>query len=83
MNNDPSSSSSSDPPPPPLDADLVSDETPLEEVAVSTGEDEQQRRKRVQREQGNVFLDHLIRNIDIMIYCQLSVLYYMEYAFPS
>lgn len=26
------------------------------------------------------FLDHLIRQLDIVIYCQLSILYYLEYA---
>ena len=39
---------------------------------------EEQRKRHLQQEQKAVFLDHLIRNIDIMIYCQLSVLYYME-----
>ena len=33
---------------------------------------------RAQKEQKLKFLDSLIRNIDIMIYCQLSILYYME-----
>ena len=37
-----------------------------------------QRKRRRQREQKAVFLDHLIRNIDIVFYCQLSILYYME-----
>ncbi len=31
-----------------------------------------------QRQQKAAFLDHLIRNIDILYYCQLSILYYME-----
>ncbi len=76
MNNDPSTSTSDAPPPNP---GLPEDDVPLEEeTARSDGEDEPQRRKRIQRDQRNIFLDHLIRNIDIMIYCQLSILYYME-----
>ena len=41
---------------------------------------QQKRRRRLrrQREQRAAFLDHLIRNIDIVFYCQLSILYYME-----
>ncbi len=42
-----------------------------------------QRNKQVQRDQKAAFLDHLIRNVDIMIYAQLSVLYYMEYVRPQ
>lgn len=41
-----------------------------------------QERKHAQRDQKATMLDHLIRNIDIMIYAQLSALYYMEYV-PS
>lgn len=37
-----------------------------------------QQKRRIQRNQKASFLDHLIRNIDIVIYCQLSILYYME-----
>lgn len=33
---------------------------------------------RAQRNHKLSFLDNLIRNIDIMIYCELSILYYME-----
>ena len=42
------------------------------------GTEPTQAKKRVQREQKGAVLDHLIRNIDIMVYCQLSTLYYME-----
>ena len=35
--------------------------------------------KRLQLEKRVAFLDHLILNLDIMIYLQVSVLYYMEY----
>lgn len=34
--------------------------------------------KRLVRDQKINFLDHLIRSIDIMVYCELSILYYME-----
>lgn len=34
--------------------------------------------KRLRRDQKVQFLDHLIRSIDIMTYCELTVLYYME-----
>ena len=46
---------------------------------------QQKRRRQLhrQREQRAAFLDHLIRNIDIVFYCQLSVLYYMECVWPK
>lgn len=28
------------------------------------------------------FIDRLLRDLDILIYCELSALYYMEYAAP-
>lgn len=39
---------------------------------------EEQHKRHLQQDRKAACLDHLIRNIDIMIYCQLSVLYYME-----
>lgn len=42
--------------------------------------DSVRRKQRRQREQKTAFLDQLIRNIDIMFYCQLSILYYMEWV---
>lgn len=39
---------------------------------------EEQNKRRLRQDRKATCLDHLIRNIDIMIYCQLSVLYYME-----
>ena len=71
MNNDPSSSSSSHSPP-------NHDQISPEEAAASDDGNEQQRKSRLQRDQKATFLDNLIRNIDIMIYCELSILYYME-----
>lgn len=49
-------------------------------VAANSDDDSVQRKRRRQREQRAAFLDHFIRNVDIMFYCQLSVLYYMECA---
>ena len=37
--------------------------------------------KQAQRQLKIKFFDHLIRDVDIMIYCELSILYYMEYVF--
>lgn len=51
-------------------------------VAAISNDDSVQRKQRRQREQRAAFLDNLIRNIDIVFYCQLSVLYYMEYVCP-
>ena len=42
-----------------------------------------QQKKRLQRDQRVAMLDHLLRNLDIMIYAQLSVVYYMECAISS
>jgi hypothetical protein len=36
------------------------------------------RRKEIQAKAKMVFLDRLLRDFDIMIYCELSALYYME-----
>lgn len=72
--NDASSSSDN----PRLDHDLRDD---IPSVAPQSDDaDIAKRRKRVQQDQKAAFLDHLIRNIDVVIYAQLSVLYYMEYV---
>jgi len=77
--NDASPSTSSDQPPVPN-----SDESNASPEAIASGNrDPLQEKKRIQRDQKAAFLDHLIRNIDILIYCQLSILYYMEYSSPS
>lgn len=47
-------------------------------VATNSDDDSVQRKRRRQREQRAAFLDQLIRNIDVIFYCQLSILYYME-----
>ena len=41
----------------------------------------QQESGRVKKAQGNakvMYIDRLLRDLDILIYCELSVLYYME-----
>ena len=54
----------------------IQHEAPMasDEPAITQG------KQRVRRDQRAAMLDHLIRNIDIMIYAQLSILYYMEYV---
>lgn len=47
-------------------------------AVANSNDDSAQRKQRRQREQRATFLDHLIRNIDIVFYCQLSILYYMD-----
>lgn len=56
----------------PNDQATLSDGIAAEDAAIF------QQKRRIQRNQKASFLDHLIRNIDIVIYCQLSILYYME-----
>jgi hypothetical protein len=75
MNNDPSSASHHEP-----DIHQPFDNGPVAAQAALEGNNdgEGQRKRHLQQEKKAIFLDHLIRNIDIMIYCQLSVLYYME-----
>ncbi|KAL9136387.1 MAG: hypothetical protein Q9175_002404 [Cornicularia normoerica] len=51
---------------------------PAAAVAANSDDDSVQRKRRRQREQRVKFLDHLVRNIDIIFYCQLSILYYMD-----
>lgn len=73
----PSSSSSY----PPLNRDqILTDEAAAVAVAAAASEEDndEQRKARLQRDKRAAFLDHLIRNVDIMTYCQLSILYYME-----
>lgn len=41
-----------------------------------------EQKRQAHKDQKLAFLAHLIRNVDIVIYAQLSVLYYMEYVFP-
>ncbi len=55
---------------------LTLDETPLSVGLDENGEDKVQ--KRLQLEKRIAFLDQLILNLDMMIYLQFSVLYYMK-----
>ena len=53
-------------------------EAPSGEGGAGGGEDPTEEKRRARRKQRGVFLDHLIRSIDILIFCELSILYYME-----
>lgn len=45
---------------------------------------QQDLRQKVQRKAKIALIDRLLRELDIIIYCELSALYYMEYvSFPS
>ena len=73
------SPSVSDHPPHDLDDDTSNAHAIASAAVAAVGNDDSaQRKRRRQREQRAAFLDHLIRNIDIIFYCQLSILYYME-----
>ncbi|KAL8986604.1 MAG: hypothetical protein Q9177_004120, partial [Variospora cf. flavescens] len=48
-----------------------------ETAAGSPNEDPQHHVKKIRKRYQTQFLDHLIRQLDIMIYYQLSILYYM------
>lgn len=41
----------------------------------------EQRARRLRILKTIAFLDHLIRSFDFVVYCQISVLYYMEYVY--
>ena len=79
MSND-VSSSSRDPSAP---RNVNISETTAEQDASPPIDDDDSVRAKLRAQQGRraFFLDDLIRSIDIAIYCQLSVLYYMEYAY--
>ncbi len=53
-----------------------------ETAATASHQEPQQRVRSSQKMYKTRCLDHLIRNLDIMIYAELSILYYMEYACP-
>jgi hypothetical protein len=48
--------------------------------SLSAARDDQLLRRGAVRAQRAAFLDDMIRSIDIMVYCELSVLYYMEWV---
>ncbi|MCJ1242953.1 hypothetical protein MMC30_000149 [Trapelia coarctata] len=78
MNDDPSSSTSDIPthdffdPPVPEDAAVEEEPSP---------EDGRRLKIRMQQAKRATFLDDLIRNLDIAIYCELSILYYTDCSF--
>lgn len=53
-----------------------------EEDHVPTNENDRDepalRKRHIRRDQRIQFFDHLIRNLDMVIYCQISILYYMD-----
>ena len=56
--------------------------TNLQGITMEAGpsiEDDRRIKIRLQQAKRATFLDDLIRNLDIMIYFELSVMYYMEY----
>ncbi|MCJ1380344.1 hypothetical protein MMC17_003447 [Xylographa soralifera] len=74
MNNDGATSISDDP-------DHGIFDTDLQNVAVVAGlplADERRVKIQLQQTKRATFLDDLIRNLDIMIYCELSALYYLD-----
>ena len=58
-------------------------DAPAAAAAAADNAEPSQERKRAQRDQQATMLEHLIRNIDIIVYAQLSALYYMEYVSTS
>lgn len=76
MNNDPPSFPSEIP------HDVSTLET-LEETEAVGDDDGQVRQKQRRQAQKKrlVLLNHLLRSIDIVIYCELSTVFYMEYVF--
>ena len=65
---------------PPDDGNATTSSSEATVEGVPTVEDTQLSKKRLQATKCFTFLDDLIRNLDIIIYCELSILYYMEYT---
>ena len=76
MNND--SPPTSSVPPDDGNANTGSSEDATE--GVTTAEGTRLSKKRLQSAREGEALDNLIRSLDIIIYCELSIIYYMEYA---
>ena len=81
MNDDPSTSNPADQPQiqdayPVADGDIIQweDSSP----ATADWRERQLIRRRVHKKRRVELLDDIIRNFDIMIFCELSILYYME-----
>lgn len=86
MNDDPSASN-------PADQPQFQDAYPVAEGDILQWEDtappsadwrqRQLIKRRVQKKRRVEILDDVIRNFDIMIFCELSILYYMEWVVSS
>ena len=76
MNNDGATSISDDPD----HGTLLTDLQNASAVADLPLADNRRDRIRSQQSKRATFLDDLIRNLDIIIYCELSALYYLEYV---
>ena len=81
MNDDPSASNPADQPQfqdtyPVADGDILQ----WEDTAPPSADWRQRQliKRRVQRKRREEILDDVIRNFDIMIFCELSILYYLE-----
>lgn len=75
MNNDPLSLPSEISP----DATLETLEA-TEAVGDGDGPSRQKQRRNAQNKKRAELLDHLLRSLDIVIYCELATVYYMEYV---
>ena len=77
MNNDASSSTSNS-------RRQTDDDQNAQDVVVGTGptlpQDEHRSKIRAQQTKRLKFLDHLVRNLDIVVFAELVALYYMEYV---
>ncbi|KAI9720363.1 MAG: hypothetical protein M1812_002868 [Candelaria pacifica] len=79
MNDDPTTSSTIVPLS--LDSLITDNGATMEREGGDSGtqmEDQQQARSRIQNKKRAEIISDLLRNIDIMIYCELSALYYMD-----
>jgi hypothetical protein len=71
------------------DAEHFTDVSGIPDVAEVAGGDrdsstaQQYLRRKVQRKAKIAFIDRLLRELDIVIYCELAALYYMEYDYDS
>lgn len=83
MNDDPSASTTADPPQfhnayPVAEADILQweDTNPTS----ADGRERGRIRRRTEKRRRIEMLDDVVRNLDIMIFCELTLLYYMEYV---
>jgi hypothetical protein len=78
MNDEPSASSSFDP----IPSEAETAEVPRTDVNTTSANDEVKfhlkKRAEVHNRKASEFLEDILRNLDIVTYCHLAVLYYME-----